>query len=82
MKENNTSPKAKQFSEELNELLAKYQYSLVPKVQYTENGIIPWMAIVEVIPPKTVTPAQNINKEPKEEVNKITKQKNGRSKSV
>lgn len=46
------SPKAKQFSEELNVLCAKYQYSLVPKIQSTENGIIPWLAIVEVLPPK------------------------------
>ena len=53
MKDNNTqSPKSKQFHEELQSLLDKYQYTLIAKIKTNENGIIPWIAISEVLPPK------------------------------
>jgi hypothetical protein len=47
-----SNPKAEQFTEEMNELCAKYQYKLVPKVSYTENGITPRIDIIDMIPPK------------------------------
>lgn len=49
----NTSPKAIQFTEELNALLAKYQYKLNPKIQYTDTGITPVFSLDDDIPAKT-----------------------------
>ena len=46
------TPKTKQFQNELDELLKKYQYQLVPKIKSTDNGILPWIAIFDVVPPK------------------------------
>lgn len=46
------TPKAKQFNEELNELLGKYQYTLVPELQTTVGGIKPIISIKDVLPPK------------------------------
>jgi len=46
------SPKAKQFNEEMNILLDKYQYRLLPKLQVTEDGMIPIISIIDVLPLK------------------------------
>lgn len=46
------SPKVKQFHEELQTLCKRYQFNLVPKVSYTENGIVPVLRIVDIVPPK------------------------------
>ena len=51
-KQNQPSPKAKQFNEELNELCKKYQYVLVPQLKVTASGIVPWLAIRDIVPPK------------------------------
>jgi len=54
------SPKTKQFSEELTALLAKYQYRLLPKLQVTEDGMLPTITIVDVLPPKGIVPAETV----------------------
>ena len=46
------NPKAKQFTEELNELLAKYQYQLDPQITVTTKGVVPIVVLKEVVPPK------------------------------
>lgn len=46
--------KLTQFTEELNLLLSKYQYSLVPQLKTTPSGIIPLLTICDVVPPKTI----------------------------
>lgn len=56
-----TSAKSKQFIEELNSLLGKYQYTLVPQLKTTPAGIIPVLTICDVLPPKEpVVPIQPI----------------------
>ena len=52
----NANPKATQFSEELNALLNKYQYSLVPELQYNKTGIVAVLGIRDTLPPKEVAP--------------------------
>jgi uncharacterized FlaG/YvyC family protein len=46
------SPKLQQFTDELNALLAKYQYKLEPEISVTSKGISPVISIKEVLPPK------------------------------
>jgi len=72
MKNNTQNQKAAQFTEELNNLLAKYQYKLVPQLEFTKSGIVPSMALADVIPPKepaipevSVEPKQPEGKEEK-----------------
>lgn len=50
--QNQTSPKSKQFQEELNELLKKYQYTLVAEITVTKTGIVPQIIIRDVLPPR------------------------------
>lgn len=52
MEKDKPTSKLSQFNEELNELLKKYQYTLLPKIRVAEDGIVPWVAIHDVIPPK------------------------------
>jgi len=47
-------PKFAQYLEELNTLNEKYQYSLVAKIKVTETGITPYLAKIDLVPPKTV----------------------------
>jgi len=77
------SPKAKQFSEELTALLSKYQYRLLPKLQVTEDGMLPTIAIVDVLPPKGnpvvepgegTTGAITVKKFSKKEIAKVDKE--------
>ena len=48
------SPKTQQYLDEINEVSARYQYSLVPTLKITNDGIIPVLNVIEVIPPKKV----------------------------
>lgn len=50
--QNQTSPKAKQFAEELDELMKKYQYTLVAELDVKKTGLVPYIAIHEIVPPK------------------------------
>lgn len=50
----NTSPKAKQFQEELQSLLDKYQYKLNPQLSFTKQGIIPVFSLEDVLPEKGI----------------------------
>lgn len=62
-----TDPKLLQFTEELNELLERYQYMLLAQLRVTANGIAPYIATVNKIPPKKKTEAiREITKSPKE----------------
>jgi len=47
-----TDPKQKQFFEELNELLGKFQYAMKPTLQYNQTGIMPLVSFINVPPPK------------------------------
>lgn len=76
MKNQTANPKAKQFSEELQTLLAKYQYRLIPELDITKNGLVPVISIVDVLPPKgnglppaTITPT--VKKFSEEEIKDI-----------
>ena len=54
-------PKLSQFTEELNELLARYQYRLQPSLSVTTSGIVPTVSIANAVPPKTL-PKKSIKK--------------------
>lgn len=45
------SPKLNKFQKELTELQDRYQYNLVPHLNYTNSGIVPVLRVVERIPP-------------------------------
>lgn len=49
---NKVDPKLSQFTEELNELLDRYQYQLKPQLTINSNGILPAVSIVNKIPPR------------------------------
>lgn len=53
-KTDQTNPKLLQFTEELNSLLQKYQYRLVPQIQSSASGIIPFLSVKDIIPPKDI----------------------------
>jgi len=60
----NNDPKLSQFTEELNELLEKYQYQLKPQLHITTDGVTPMISAVNKFPPKTPS---------KKKIKKITK---------
>ena len=43
--------KLQQFTEELNQLLKRYQYGMKPYLNITKDGIVPGLTVVN-IPPK------------------------------
>jgi hypothetical protein len=45
------SLKLQQFQDELNKLCDRYLYRLVPKLSYTDKGILPIVVVSDVIPP-------------------------------
>ena len=47
------NPKLKQFTEELNTLLDKYQYQMTSQLSFTKNCIIPVLSVLDKVPPKT-----------------------------
>lgn len=47
------NPKLTQCLEELNELLERYQYVLVPRLKITNAGIEPTYALIDKVPPKS-----------------------------
>lgn len=49
---NSQTPKANQFTEELNALLEKYQFVLIPQLQVTVDGIVPTIALNDMVSPK------------------------------
>lgn len=58
-----TSPtKLSQFEEELNELLGRYQYKLLPYLDIKAGGITPLVRVVDAIPPKKVTKKKKVKK--------------------
>lgn len=61
------SPKVKQFMDEFNELLERYQYQLVPTLSYQKTAIIPVINILDIVPEKPV------KTEPKKEPKKVVK---------
>ena len=54
--QNQQSPKLKQFTDELNELLKKYQYQMTPQLNFNKNGITPVLLVIDIVPPKKVEP--------------------------
>jgi len=48
------NPKSAQFKEEMSALLKKYQYQMIPELQITQTGIVPILAVRDVVPPKDV----------------------------
>ena len=49
---NPDSPKVKEFLKEINEILARFQFKLVPIIKTTEAGILPYIYLADVVPPK------------------------------
>lgn len=50
--QNKISPKLKQFQEELNSLLERYQYVLRPEVSYRPAGIVAILTVADRVPDK------------------------------
>jgi len=46
------NPKAQQFTEELNSLLEKYQYTFTAELDVTVKGVVPILCIRDIIPAK------------------------------
>lgn len=63
------NPKMDAFVKELNELLDRYQYQIVPIVEYTKRGVLPTVSIVDVLPkPKTTEETKPEQEMPKVQV--------------
>ena len=50
---NPDSPKVKQFIEEMNSLLEKYQYTIRATIVTATTGIFPALTLVDTVPTKT-----------------------------
>lgn len=73
------TPKAQQFTAELNSLLAKYQYLLEAEIQITTKGVTPLLVLKDVLPPKGDVKMEEVKPTPEQiaEAKKVYKAKNG-----
>jgi len=60
-----SNPKAQQFQEELNGLLKRYQYTLIPEIVVTKNGILPQIMIRDIVPAKNTPIVKEVKKSAK-----------------
>lgn len=74
------TPKAQQFTQELQALLNKYQYLLDAEIQVTTKGVLPIIVIKDVLPPKGDAAAKEVKPTPEQlaEAKKIYNETHGK----